>query len=496
MDAVKVALASAALLLVAAKRVPTPVPAAAAPAAAPAPSIKQGVELWRAGDYPGAVAMWQPFANAGDPDAMFNIGQAYKLGRGVPMDAAVARDWYRKAAVKGHLPAQANLGIALFQSGEKPESIKWLRTAADRGEARAQYVLGIAAFNGDGLPRSQSLGYAYLLRAQASGLPQALTALGSITPGLSPADRTAGEAVAASLAAGTGVPPALAAATGPRMIAPIRTPPTAAEIAAMRASSGPAQLPAQPSAQAVTSVVTPPRTAPTAGTPVVTAAAPLSATAPKATVDTSRTVTTVTRVTPPAARTTTPEVFAARPIPQPTPAQADAAAWSATASPAFGQVASTVRTLPANPPATSVIATTDVPASKPVTLTPARTTASADPLTTPAAKPTAPVPSKVTAVTPAKPVQTAALKPFETIDKPVTRRPDGWRVQLGAFSARKQADTAWASVKETAAPAKPIFATDGPVTKLQMGPYATRDAAKAACAKLTEAGKACFVTNG
>ncbi|MGI4877022.1 MAG: SPOR domain-containing protein [Janthinobacterium lividum] len=494
MDAVKVALASAALLLVAAKRVPVPVPAAAAPAAAPAPSIKQGVELWRAGDYPGAVAMWQPFANAGDPDAMFNIGQAYKLGRGVPIDAAVARDWYRKAAVKGHLPAQANLGIALFQAGEKPESIKWLRTAADRGEARAQYVLGIAAFNGDGLPRSQSLGYAYLLRAQASGLPQAVTALGSITPGLSPADRTAGEAVAASLAAGTGVPPALAAATGPRMIAPIRTPPTAAEIAAMRASSAPAQPAAQVSAQASTPVVTPPRAAPTAGTTVATAGAPLSSIAPRAApFDTSRTVTTVTRTNPPIVRATPPEVVAARPIPQPTPAQADAAARSAAASPA-GQVASTVRTLPATP-AASVIATTDVPASKPVALAPAQTTASADPLTTPPAKVVA-APAKVAAATPAKPVQTAALKPFETIDKPVTHKPDGWRVQLGAFSARKQADNAWASVKETAAPAKPIFATDGPVTKLQMGPYATRDAAKAACAKLTEAGKACFVTNG
>nr|WP_295661847.1 SPOR domain-containing protein [Polymorphobacter sp.] len=495
MDAVKVALASAALLLVAAKRVPVPVPAAAAPAAAPAPSIKQGVELWRAGDYPGAVAMWQPFANAGDPDAMFNIGQAYKLGRGVPIDAAVARDWYRKAAVKGHLPAQANLGIALFQAGEKPESVKWLRTAADRGEARAQYVLGIAAFNGDGLPRSQSLGYAYLLRAQASGLPQAVTALGSITPGLSPADRTAGEAIAASIAAGTGVPSALAAVSGPRMIAPIRTPPTAAEIAAMRASSAP-QPAAQQSSQAVAPVVTPPRPAPTTGT-VVAAGTPMSSMPAKAApFDTSRTVTTVTRATPPAVRTTPPEVVAARPIPQPTPAQADAAARSAAASPPFGQVASTVRTLPATPPAASVIATTDVPASKPVTLAPARTTASADPLATPPAKAVAAAPAKVVPTTPAKPVQTAALKPFETIDKPVTHKPDGWRVQLGAFSARKQADNAWASVKETAAPAKPIFATDGPVTKLQMGPYATRDAAKAACAKLTEAGKACFVTNG
>lgn len=449
MDAVKIApkaliLLGSFLVLTAAKR-PAAVPAAPPAVAAPVPpSIKQGVELWRSGDYPGAVAMWQPFANAGDADAMFNMGQAYKLGRGVPADPAVARDWYRKAAIKGHLPAQANLGIALFQAGEKPESIKWLRTAADRGEARAQYVLGIAVFNGDGVPRSQSLGYAYLLRAQASGLPQAVSALGSITPGLSPADRTAGEAVAASLAAGTGVPAALAATTAPRMIAPIRTPPTAAEIAALRA---PASLPAQAAP-----------TARTTGAP----AAPISAVRPIPAQVAAQAPTPPVGAVP---KSTPPEVVAAKQIAQPTPV--------------FGPVAPAVRALPPTPIA---IATTDVPASKPV---PTPTKPASDPL---AVAPATPVPPK--------PVATAALKPFETVDKPVVKKPEGWRVQLGAFSARKLADTAWADVKAAAAPAKPIFATDGAVTKLQMGPYATRDAAKAACARLTEAGRACFVTQG
>ena len=431
MDAVKAGLAAAALLLVAARH-PAPAPVAPPVAAPVAPSVKAGVELWRAGNYPGAVAIWQPFANAGDADAMFNIGQAFKLGRGVTADPAAARDWYRRAAIKGHLPAQANLGIALFQAGEKPESVKWLRTAADRGEARAQYVLGIAAFNGDGLPRSQSLGYAYLLRAQASGLPQAVTALGSITPGLSPADRTAGEAVAASLAAGTGVPSAYAALTAPRLIA---------NAPATKAPQPPAQVTAPIAAQART--------------------APVSAPAP--------------------ARTPPPEVAAARPIAQPTPARADTAAKAA----AIGPVGVAVRSLPTAPAA---IATTDVPASKPVPLpVMPPTVPPADPL---AAKPAKPVVKPV-----ARPVETA-LKPFETVDRPAAKKPDGWRVQLGAFSSPKLADTAWADIKAAAAPAKPIFATDGSVTKLQMGPFTTRDAAKAACAKLTEAGRACFVTAG
>ncbi|MEY2883976.1 MAG: hypothetical protein RL490_1700, partial [Pseudomonadota bacterium] len=187
-----------------------PAPAVVAPPAPPPPSVRQGVELWRAGDWAGAVAMWQPFADAGDPDAMFNVGQAHKLGRSVPRDVLVARDWYRKAAMKGHLPAQANLGILLFQAGEKAEAVRWLKSAADRNEMRAQYVLGVAHWNGDGVPRSLVLAYAYLARASAQGLAEATNALNNLTATIPPQDRANGWAVALSLAAGTGIPAAYA----------------------------------------------------------------------------------------------------------------------------------------------------------------------------------------------------------------------------------------------------------------------------------------------
>ncbi|MFZ4690708.1 MAG: tetratricopeptide repeat protein, partial [Polymorphobacter sp.] len=212
--------AIAAMLLVAspaaaARKKPVPAPVAPAPVV---PSVKAGVEAWRAGDYPAAVAMWMPFANAGDMDAMFNIGQAYKLGRAVPKDTVIARDWYRRAALKGHLPAQANLGILLFQAGEKSEAIRWLKSAADKNEMRAQYVLGVALWNGDGAPRSLTLAYGYLARASAQGLPEATTALNTLTGSISPLERANGWAVATSLAAGNGIPPEFAG-PAPRPVA-------------------------------------------------------------------------------------------------------------------------------------------------------------------------------------------------------------------------------------------------------------------------------------
>ena len=71
----------------------------AAPAAAQ--SVKAGIDAWQRGDYVGAVAIWRPLAEAGDPDASFNMGQAYRLGRGVLVDLATAQTWLERAARKG-----------------------------------------------------------------------------------------------------------------------------------------------------------------------------------------------------------------------------------------------------------------------------------------------------------------------------------------------------------------------------------------------------------
>lgn len=141
---------------------------------APAPSIvKEGVDAWSRGEYRKAVDKWRPAAIAGDADAQFNLGQAYKLGRGVPVDLPVAEEWYRKAALQGHQQAEENYGLALFQNGKHGEAAPWLERAAARGAPRAQLVYGTMLFNGDGVPKDWVRAYALLTRSSASGLPQA-----------------------------------------------------------------------------------------------------------------------------------------------------------------------------------------------------------------------------------------------------------------------------------------------------------------------------------
>ncbi|WP_310475075.1 SPOR domain-containing protein [Sandarakinorhabdus sp.] len=207
---------------------------AAAPARVTPPpaSVRQGVELWRASKWDAAVSMWQPFAQDGDADAMFNMGQAYKLGRGVALDKAIASDWYRRAAVKGHLPAQANLGILQFQATEKAEAVRWLKAAADKGEMRAQYVLGIVHWNGDGAMKSLPLAYAYLVRAAAQGLPEATKALNELSQVIPPLDRANGWQIATALANGNGVPAQFQPGIQPPPLLPVTTPPPPVVVAA------------------------------------------------------------------------------------------------------------------------------------------------------------------------------------------------------------------------------------------------------------------------
>ena len=55
--------------------------------------VRAGVDAWSRGDYAAAVKEWRQPAINGDADAQFNLGQAYKLGRGVPVDLKAAEDW-------------------------------------------------------------------------------------------------------------------------------------------------------------------------------------------------------------------------------------------------------------------------------------------------------------------------------------------------------------------------------------------------------------------
>jgi cell division septation protein DedD len=191
--------------------------------------VKSGVDAWQAGNYGAAISEWRPLADRGDPDAQFNLGQAYKLGRGVPQDLRAAQIWYEKAAQQNHPQAQAILGLLLFQNGERQKALPWLRRAADGGDPRAQYVLGTALFNGDLVGKDWPRAYALMSRAAAQGLPQAAQNLGQMDKFIPLAQRQQGLALARQMERGAApAAPARAAAARLAPPAPAQRPPAVA----------------------------------------------------------------------------------------------------------------------------------------------------------------------------------------------------------------------------------------------------------------------------
>ncbi|WEK01672.1 MAG: SPOR domain-containing protein [Candidatus Sphingomonas phytovorans] len=167
--------------------------AVASPALA---DVKAGVDAWSRGEYRKAVDEWRPAAIAGDADAQFNLAQAYKLGRGVPVDMAMAESWYRKAALQGQVEAEANYGLILFQNGKRTDALPWLEKSVARGEPRAQLVLGTMLYNGDGVARDWPRAYALLVRSAAQGQPRASEVQAQMDQYIPAADRQKGLALA------------------------------------------------------------------------------------------------------------------------------------------------------------------------------------------------------------------------------------------------------------------------------------------------------------
>lgn len=163
--------------------------------------VRDGVDAWSRGDYAAAVAEWEGPAASGDADAMFNLGQAYRQGRGVAQDAVRAAQLYHAAAQRGHVQAADTYGLMLFQDGRREEALPLVQDSARRGDPRAQYLLGVAHFNGDLVQRDWVRAYALLTLANSSGLPQAVPAIAQMDEQIPLADRQLAAGLAEQLRA-------------------------------------------------------------------------------------------------------------------------------------------------------------------------------------------------------------------------------------------------------------------------------------------------------
>jgi hypothetical protein len=115
---------------------------AAASASANSPS--EAAKAWQEGRLEDAVTIWKELGAKDDRDALYNLGQSARTGRGMPKDNLLAISFYRKALKLGHPKAGEVLGLMLFADPTtKSEGLALLQSAAKTGSPRANFAVAI-----------------------------------------------------------------------------------------------------------------------------------------------------------------------------------------------------------------------------------------------------------------------------------------------------------------------------------------------------------------
>jgi len=144
-------------------------------------TVADGVYAYERGNYERARKEWLPYAALGNPNALYNLGQLYRMGRGVEVDFARAEEYYLRAAEKGHIGAQRNIGTLYYfgRLGETDhaKAYHWLSRAAVNGDARSQLMVGTMHYNGETVAKDNIEAYAWIFLAAESGLGNARSAL-------------------------------------------------------------------------------------------------------------------------------------------------------------------------------------------------------------------------------------------------------------------------------------------------------------------------------
>jgi len=199
---------------------------------ATAPSISEGSglfsrretqnnlgELYLAGrinkiiDCASAATWFRKAAEAGLPQAQFNLANLYRNGRGLPQSLTDARLWYARAAAQGLASAQNEMGVTapspeeamqwylkaaaqsfapamnnigvLYSQGRGVAknwvtAVEWYQKAADLGSASAQNNLGYAYVTGRGVTQNDSVAYSWFEKAAWQGFAPAALNLGTM----------------------------------------------------------------------------------------------------------------------------------------------------------------------------------------------------------------------------------------------------------------------------------------------------------------------------
>ena len=101
-------------------------------------------------DMEKAVELFTEAADLGSIEALFNLGYAYDIGRGVEQDEAKGIQFYEKAAMQGHAESRYNLGCCEGMKGNHDRALRHFLISAKMGHKKSvetiktQFMGGLA----------------------------------------------------------------------------------------------------------------------------------------------------------------------------------------------------------------------------------------------------------------------------------------------------------------------------------------------------------------
>lgn len=132
-------------------------------------------------DLEAAVGWFTRAAERGEASGMNALGTALREGKGTDQDHATALRWYRAAAEQAHPEGEVNLGF-MYEMGygaekDPTQAARWYSRAAAQNHATAQFYLASLYEEGKGVERDPDTARGWYRRAAAQGNEYARLAL-------------------------------------------------------------------------------------------------------------------------------------------------------------------------------------------------------------------------------------------------------------------------------------------------------------------------------
>lgn len=122
-----------------------------------------------AGRYDAARSVFEELATIGDAQALLYLGSMYERGLGVPVDDAIAADFYKRSCDSGNLTSCFFLGMLKYRSRDIEGALRWYRIAAEAGHPAAAYWIAQIYGDPSNLFTDQAEALRYLKMADRGG---------------------------------------------------------------------------------------------------------------------------------------------------------------------------------------------------------------------------------------------------------------------------------------------------------------------------------------